>query len=263
MALAQCSFFSDVLGLTCSMNVIIPQRTKYQIGMEGKVHGGKFPVLYLLHGLSDDHSIWLRRTSIERYAAEYGIAVVMPTVQRGFYTDMKTGGRYWTFISEELPEIAGAMFPLSEKREDTFAAGLSMGGYGAFKLALKRPDRYAAAASLSGALDIQALYSREETITAGELKWIFGTRTEAADGADDLFRLAKETARLPQQEQPQLFQCCGTEDFLYADNQSFRAHADGLGLRLHYEESPGTHEWGYWDAQIQRVLQWLPIRTSQ
>lgn len=93
----------------------------------------KHPTLYLLHGLSDDHTIWLRRTSIERYVASMGLAVVMPAVHRSFYTDMDKGYRYWTFISEELPALARSFFPLSDKREDNFAAGLSMGGYGAFK----------------------------------------------------------------------------------------------------------------------------------
>lgn len=140
MALIECRFFSEVLGLSTSMTVILPQQTATQIGMEGRVRAERHPVLYLLHGLSDDDSIWLRRTSIERYVAQMGIAVVMPQVHRSFYTDMEYGGKYWTFISEELPALARSFFPLSHEREDNFVAGLSMGGYGAFKLALRRPD---------------------------------------------------------------------------------------------------------------------------
>jgi S-formylglutathione hydrolase FrmB len=136
MALIHCNFFSEVLKLSTSMYVILPQRTQNQIGMQGTVKKDKHPTLYLLHGLSDDHTIWLRRTSIERYVANLGLAVVMPEVHRSFYTDMVNGYNYWTFISEELPEIARSFFPLSDKREDNFVAGLSMGGYGAFKLAL-------------------------------------------------------------------------------------------------------------------------------
>lgn len=104
------------------------------------VTGNLHPTLYLLHGLSDDDSIWLRRTSIERYVAQMGIAVVMPQVHRSFYTDMAAGGQYWTFISEELPALARSFFPLSAKREDNFVAGLSMGGYGALKLGLRKPE---------------------------------------------------------------------------------------------------------------------------
>ena len=91
MAFLQVGFFSDVLGMCMSMNVILPQQSKRQIGMAAKDSGGKLPTLYLLHGLSDDHSIWHRRTSIERYVADMNLAVVMPTVHRGFYTDQKDG----------------------------------------------------------------------------------------------------------------------------------------------------------------------------
>lgn len=257
MALIQCDFFSDVLGLSCSMNVILPQNTSTQIGLTGKAGRQKHPVLYLLHGMSDDHTIWLRRTSIERYAAGLGLAVVMPAVNRSYYADMVSGPRYWAFISEELPTIAGSFFPISSRREDTFAAGLSMGGYGAFKLALSKPERFAAAASLSGALDPEGLTEflperkREHRATFGD-KPIYGT-------ANDLYHLARKVARA-NGPKPRLFQCCGTEDFLYQENLLFRSHLQKLKYNLTYEEGPGAHEWGYWDTNIQRVLAWLPLR---
>ena len=254
MALIHCDFFSDTLGLCSSMTVILPQNTRKQIGMTGKAGRRKHPVLYLLHGMSDDHTIWLRRTSIERYVSALGLAVVMPAVNRSYYTDMAYGLNYWTFISEELPRIVESFFPVSTRREDTFAAGLSMGGYGAFKLALARPDKFAAAASLSGALDPQGLSDlmpdrkREHLGTFGE-KPIHGT-------ANDLYHLARQVAK-SRGPKPRLFQCCGTEDFLYQDNLLFRSHLQKLRLNLTYEEGPGAHEWGYWDTSIQRVLTWL------
>jgi S-formylglutathione hydrolase FrmB len=111
-------------------------------------------VLYLLHGLSDDHTAWSRYTSIGRYAEAAGLAVVMPAVHRSFYANESAGHRYWDFVSEELPEVVRTFFQVSDRSEDTFVAGLSMGGYGAVRLALTFPGRYAAAASMSGALDI-------------------------------------------------------------------------------------------------------------
>ena len=138
------------------MTVLLPQQTATQIGMAGHHSAGSPPVLYLLHGLSDDDTIWLRRTSIERYVAPLGLAVVMPQVHRSYYTDEAYGGRYWTFLSEELPQLVDTFFRLSTDRRDTFVAGLSMGGYGAIKWALRQPHRFAAAASLSGVLDVAA-----------------------------------------------------------------------------------------------------------
>lgn len=256
MALIQCDFFSETLGLSTSMNVILPQSAPSQIGMDSKVSQTqvKHKTLYLLHGLSDDHSIWLRGTSIERYVASLGIAVVMPAVHRSYYANMAAGGNYWTFISEELPAIARSFFPLSDRREDNFVAGLSMGGYGAFKLALNKPEQYAAAASLSGGLDAAIFATRMPE----ESKLIFGTGNAANELPNNLF-LAAETLVQSGTAVPLLYQCCGTEDFLYEDNIRFREHANKLGLPLTYEEGPGEHEWGYWDKHIQRVLEWLPL----
>ncbi|MBB3113486.1 S-formylglutathione hydrolase FrmB [Paenibacillus phyllosphaerae] len=254
MALIQCDFYSETLGLSTSMNVILPQQTVTQIGMDSTAGTGKFPVLYLLHGLSDDHTIWLRRTSIERYAAAYGIAIVMPAVHRSFYTDMKHGYNYWTFVSEELPAIARSFFPLSDRREDNFVAGLSMGGYGAFKLGLRCPDRYAAAASLSGAMDMNHFYTHFKT----EFERIFGTKDTFTGSQDDLFALAAQLAK-SDAKRPALYQCCGTEDFLYEDNVKFRDYLRQHQIDVTYEEEPGEHEWGYWDMKIKRVLEWLPL----
>src|SRR5690625_2816006 len=103
MALIRCDFFSEVLKLSTSMTVILPENNKSQIGMENKAFNNKHQTLFLLHGLSDDHTIWTRRTSIERYVASLGLAVVMPQVDHSFYTDMEYGKQYWTFLTEELP----------------------------------------------------------------------------------------------------------------------------------------------------------------
>ena len=81
----------------------------------------------------------------------------MPAVNRSFYANEVHGDRYWDYVSEELPEIVGNFFRISQDPADTFVAGLSMGGYGALKLALTHPDRFAAAATLSGALDLDEL----------------------------------------------------------------------------------------------------------
>ena len=109
MALMHVDFFSNVLGMCTQMDVILPQQTTGQIGMEGTA-SSTFPTLYLLHGMSDDHTIWQRRTSIERYVSDLGIAVVMPTTHLAWYTDTQYGYRYFDYISRELPEICRSFF---------------------------------------------------------------------------------------------------------------------------------------------------------
>lgn len=257
MAVLRTDFYSDVLQLGTSMTVILPEPASTQIGTEAVQRPGPPPVLYLLHGLSDDDTMWSRQTSIHRYAAELGLAVVMPQVHRSFYADGPgEEGRYWTFLSQELPQVVGAFFAVSQRREDTFVAGLSMGGYGALKWALSQPERFAAAASLSGAVDLQALAegSGREDLIAG----ILAGRSIADVG--DLFDLAD---RVDPAEAPDLFVACGTEDVPLIDhNRRLVQHLEQRGLRPRVDFGPGEHEWGYWDRTIQDVLAWLPIRRG-
>jgi putative tributyrin esterase len=255
MALFRCEIFSDALGLSTSMTVILPQPTTSQIGMTGGAGDDPPAVLYLLHGLSDDDTIWQRRTSIERYVAPLGLAVVMPQVHRSFYTDEAYGLRFWTFVSEELPDLVGRFFRVSRARADTFVAGLSMGGYGALKLALRQPGRFAAAASLSGALDVATLAqsAREED----PMIWrrVFGER-QVHGSDDDLFALV---AKADPAALPALHVSCGTQDVLIGSNRAFVGACATRGIPLSSTFGPGEHEWSYWDAHIQDVLAWLPL----
>lgn len=263
MAFFDCHFFSDTLAMSVSAHVFLPQRTKRQIGMAESLRTESIPTLYLLHGLSDDHTIWSRRTSIERYAAGKGIAVVVPAVGRSFYQNMANGPQYWSYVSEELPCIMQRFFPLSNAREDNFTAGLSMGGYGAFRLALAQPERFCAAASLSGALDIEKHLrgSGQEDSRISQAEWqrIFGSDLSFSKSGSDLFHLAEKLTQSGI-TQPALYLCCGTEDKLLSDSRKFHQHLDSLDYPHTYSEQPGDHLWGYWDQQIQSVMDWLPIR---
>ena len=258
MILSEVHFFSDLLASCCTMNVLLPQRLSSRPNSR---YSPPFRVLYLLHGYSDDHTAWQRWSSIECYAEGLNLAVVMPACQNSFYTDMAHGGRFLTYLTEEIPQVVHDLFPLSTRREDTFVAGLSMGGYGAFKAGLTRPDLYAAAASLSGAVDIRELIKKHED--PGNLAWLetmrnnFGDLDKVPGSQYDLFALAQKVSASP--IKPRLFQYCGTEDFLYADNLRLRDFIRTLGYDHTYEETPGDHSWKYWDAEIQKVLKWLAL----
>ena len=259
MALIDCKFFSESLGMCSSLRVILPETTERRLGDAGVSRPGTagrrgHPTLLLLHGLSDDESIWSRLTSVERYVAPLGLAVVMPNVHRSFYTNMHHGYRYWDFISQEVLRKARSFFPLSSAREDNFVAGLSMGGYGAFKLALRLPESFSAAASLSGVVDVAEYRSAREA----DYALVFGSSAAEYGSEHDLFRMS-QLLHERGAERPRLYQCCGTEDGLIAQNRRFRDHLEGRGFDFRYEEGPGGHDWTYWDRSLEKVLSWLGL----
>lgn len=248
MAFCELHIYSEALGVQTTVNVVIPQRkTAGEIGVENCGDQEQYPCLYLLHGLSDDHTIWHRRTSIERYAQKYGVCVVMPFGGRSFYTDTDFE-KYYTYIAKELPAIIQDTFPVSGKREDNFIAGNSMGGYGALKIALKCCEQFSAGAGLSSVADVLAVKEHFPTVFHA----IFG---EEVPKEEDLFYLAEETEKNPQK--PRLLSIIGTEDFLYQDNLRLKAHLENLDFDFTYQESAGGHTWGFWDDYLPTVLTWM------
>lgn len=250
MAFLELKIFSEALGMQTEVLAVIPQRsTLGEIGTENKEERGKYKCLYLLHGLSDDQTIWMRRTSIERYATKYGIAVVMPRGDRSFYTDMKYGPKYYTYVAEELPRIICDLLPISDRREDNVIGGLSMGGYGAMKIALRNTDRFSKIIALSSVADIRSLYERFEPT----LNLVFGTK-EGVTEEDDLFTLTERAKK--SDNAPSIFMAVGQSDFMYEENTRLRDHIKSLGYDLTYREGPGIHGWDFWDEYIRYALEW-------
>jgi S-formylglutathione hydrolase FrmB len=268
MALINCTFYAETLGLSTTITVILPHFSIHKTDSKN-VSGNpklktpnvsdnlKLRTLYLLHGIQDDHTAWVRQTAIERYAAPYGIAVVMPAVQRSFYTDMAFGGAYESFMVDELPKICRYYFPLSDVREDNYIAGLSMGGYGAFKLALNYPEKYYAAASFSGVLDIVSEANNPPVMYKQDFINTFGIDPPIGGTKHDLC-FAAQNCIIERKPIPRLYQCCGDQDYLYPNNIAFRDFALQKGLPLTWQADPGySHSWDYWDLCIQRVLPWM------
>ncbi|MEG1196387.1 MAG: alpha/beta hydrolase family protein [Clostridia bacterium] len=251
-------FFSETLGIQTAAYVLLPdEQTMCAQG------GGLIPTLYLLHGLSDDHTMWLRQTRLEQYARKYRVAIVMPAANRSFYTDMAHGAKYFTFVSEELPRVMERYFPLSHKREDRFAAGLSMGGYGAMKLGLRLPERYSYVASLSGALEKEKAYeqdTKQNPTALCEMDDIFGSEEALKSGEEQLALLAQRLVK--RDVKPHIYVACGTEDFLFAANESF-VKSFGEALQIEYHTEAGAHTWDFWDRHIERVLAWLPLEQAE
>jgi S-formylglutathione hydrolase FrmB len=243
MALSILHYFSPALGRQTAANVLLPE------AMEA---GVRYPVLYLLHGLSDDYTMWLRRSSVERHAGSFPLIVVMPDGGRGFYTDAFAGDQYLTAIATELVNRIDRTFPTQATRAGRCIAGLSMGGYGALKAALSFPDRFAAAVSMSGAANWgHRTENRDGTPLSAEWQRLLGP--EPVGGPNDLWALADGVAAAPEIP-PALRIDCGVDDFLIEDNREFHAHLDAIGLTHTYDEYPGAHNWDYWDLHVQDAI---------
>lgn len=248
MALITCNHKSTALGKASALSILVPEVPKRE----------KLRVLYLLHGLSDDHTAWTRYTGLERYVRyNSDTIIVMPDGGRSFYSDMVYGGSYYTYITKEVPRFLKSLFNISDKREDTYIAGLSMGGYGAFKLALKNPERFAAAASFSGVLDVAA-HMKKSGDWRKDTCAVMG-ETFSLEKSDEnlLYLLTKEFTY-----KPRLLQMCGTEDFLYQDNLKFKEYIVDKGFEHKYIEKSGDHDWDYWDYCILHALDFFGIENK-
>ena len=254
--------YSKTLQIDTRLAVILPQDSR-----EARVDapaqrstGAHQRTLMLLHGLSDNAAAWWMRTSIIRYAEAHGVAVLMPQGEKSFYHDMAFGDDYFTYLTEELPQLASRMFGLSTAPEDLMIAGLSMGGYGALRCALTYPERYRACAAFSSACDIRQICEHAEVIEQAKgihqtFEAIFGSPVQVPDSSD-LFALATQNeARL---KHLQLYMACGRQDFLYEANVRLSKRMQQAPLaRFLFEEWDGVHEWGFWDTAIQKALNWI------
>lgn len=240
MAFCELHYRSEALVKHTAAGVILPEDGSLQ---------PPFPVMYLLHGLSDDYTIWQRRTSIERYLDGLPLIVVMPDGGRGFYTDAAEGFAYERAIVDDLIPLVDRFFPTRAERSGRCIGGLSMGGYGAIRLALRRPDLFCSAVSHSGAVHFGHRPVPSDDPRSAEFRRILGDSPEG--GPNDLFALAEAVGP---DRVPALRLDCGTDDFLIDDNRAFHERLLQLGIPHEYEEFPGIHEWAYWDQRVQEAI---------
>lgn len=254
MAFFQGNIYSKAIGMETQLYVSMPQDGRRYEG------NGCPKTLILLHGISDNASGWARRSQADYFAGKYGIAVFIPEVQRSFYQNMRYGGQYCTYIADELPELIETMFTVSTKREDMMVAGLSMGGYGAMRIAFGNPDRFGYCGAFSAGCDIQMIVEdREKTNGLGDAGNNLPNELAAAFGTDytlpadsDLYKLlAKVSLR---DKKPRLYMTCGTEDFLYQMNVDFAQYVKTLPIDFDYEEWPGLHDWDFWNKSLEKML---------
>ena len=265
MAIIEVNFISQCLMRTVTFNAIIPAD---KFGPQAAAQQKAFKTLYLLHGIFGNYTDWVNGTRIQAWAEANDLAVIMPSGENRFYLDdEKSGERYGEFIGRELVEFTRKLFPLSDRREDTFIAGLSMGGYGALRNGLKYAETFSYVAGLSSALIYAGLKDSDNsapvfTFRRRYYEAIFGDLEHIVGSDKDpkaLFRKLREENR----PLPKLYMCCGTEDSLLAANRDLRDDLLANGADLTYEEGPGGHDWVFWDTYIRKILDWLPLGEAK
>lgn len=249
MSVIQMRFFSEALNIFTSANVILP------LPRDAKKEVRDLPVLTLLHGMGDGYSAWLRKTAIERYALEHGMAVVMPDGELSCYENMVHGHRYRDYITLELPKLIQKTFPVSSDREKNFIAGCSMGGFGALKLGLACPEQWSIIGCFSAAhFEYQPPSPRNQAMLAR----VYGGQIDKYDAQITADALAVNAGELPLR----IWHSCGDEDALKPNSlksrEFFEALPDGA-IDYHFEMFPGQHDWALWDESARHFVRALNL----
>lgn len=264
MAVLEVNFVSEALMRTVPMHVILPV-DKLPMPGRKRPEVKPFKTLYLLHGILGNYTDWLYGTRIQRWAEEKNLAVVMPSGDNASYVDRAPAHNYYgEFVGKELVEITRKMFRLSEKREDTFIGGLSMGGYGALRNGLKYSDTFGYIAALSAAHMLEHLEELDENgmyfaQNKSFRQATFGSDLRSASQSDMNPRILIEHIKSTGGKFPEMYIACGRQDGLLEDNRQFVQFLNAQGINVTYDEEDGSHEWDFWDRQIKKVLDWLPL----
>ena len=288
MALVNLNFESTYLNNNTDVTIILPDKgagispeTGRPVSPEEFYRSGKkYPVLWLLHGTFGDHSDWVRKSNIELYACERDLIVVMMSALNTVYDNWPNfcmGLDEFSFITKELMPLIYGWFPASDKREDNFIAGLSMGGRGTMKISLECPELFAGAASLSSVpTDLDADVERLTGLFESDPKDLRGMELRThndmhrsgsveayLNGRDNTWRHLKEVWEAG--KLPKLFFSMGTEDqaFLSGDYAKLKVYVEEMGIPAMFTEGPGKHEWRVWDRDIQLALDFFDIHKNR
>jgi S-formylglutathione hydrolase FrmB len=219
--------------------------------------GRRFPVLYLLHGRGDDHRSWNEKSSVAAFTADLPLIVVMPDAKQSRYLNTPGGGRYQDFFLEEFVPHIDATLPTIAAREGRATAGLSMGGYGAWRMALLAADRFVSAAALSGSLDWGVAPPEEYQVYAEMIRHLYGGAGDAERqhyAGDGLWPLIAQHRSGLSWNGPALYFGCGTGDRHIAHNRELQQRLQAAGVPHTYAEDFGFHEWSFWEQYIRHAI---------
>jgi putative tributyrin esterase len=241
MSLIRLETGSSSLEFITTINIVLPSDLNKR---------DKMKFLLLLHGYYGGSNDWLTSGNISSYADKYNLMIIMPEANNSYYTNMAYGPNYYDYVSTEIFEIITKTFNVVLSKDNTYVAGLSMGGYGALKVAINNPDKFKGVASLSGVCDIKRMYqSRIDSPRDKMLKGTFGDFKDIKV-PDDLYLSVQENKL----DNLDIFLICGKSDFLYEDNKAFNKYLSDLKIKHTFIINEGDHNWDYWRENIKTVL---------
>lgn len=261
MALVQIDFYSKVLSKITNVNIAFPNDVLPETILDNASYKRPMKTLYLLHGFSGSSKDWILGCHVQDLAAKYNMIIIMPSGDNSFYLDAKgTGKAYCQYIGKELVEYVTKTFSLSDKKEDTFIGGLSMGGFGAIHTGLTFTETFGKIIAFSSALvihDIKNTNTDFENTVADYYYYssVFGDLSQveySINNPEYLIGLLKEQGK----KIPPIYMTCGTEDFLIQQNRDFYKFLVKEGIDVEYMESTGTHDWDFWRKSLEPSMQW-------
>lgn len=259
MAYFRIQLYVNALRRQTSFEMLIPNDMHVEAPVGEAIQPAKqLKTLFLLHGYTGCAGNWMP----EELAARYGFAIVMPSVENSFYLDgISTGHQFQTFVGEELVDYVRRTFGLARSPADTYIMGMSMGGFGALHTALAYPETFGKAAALSSALivhEIASMKPGESNPVANYAYYreCFGDLEHVEESDNNPETLVKKL-RAAGKKLPEIYMCCGTEDFLLENNRAFSAFLKAQGVPHIYEEGPGMHDMKFWSAYVEKIIPWM------
>lgn len=267
MALLKIDFYSDKLKRFTTVHVVLPNDTPEIMITGNPEYTRPTKVLYLLHGFSGYSMDWLIGCGLQELSVKYNLALVLPSGDNSFYVDREaTGCAYGSFVGEELLQYMTKTLHLSDAKEDLFIGGLSMGGFGAIRLALRYPDNYSKVFGLSSAMlikEIETMQPGDENPVANYAYFssVFGDLKGLETSENNPEYLLK-MLRDKQKTIPPIYMACGTEDFLLENNRDFVRTLQEEHVEVEYHESAGTHNWEFWNEYLEKAIRWMLGKES-
>ena len=214
--------------------------------------------LFHLHGYTGKAENWLSDEMVRKY----NVAVVSPNGENSFYLNgLSSGHDFASMVGEELVDYVRKTFGIAQRPEDTYIMGISMGGFGALRTALAYPEVFGKAAGLSSALIVHDIAHMKEGDSNPMANYFyyrecFGDLETVEESRNNPETLVKEL-KAAGKKLPEIYMCCGTEDFLIENNRAFHRFLQEQDVPHQYHESPGVHDVKFWDEYVPKAVEWM------